>query len=65
MNSEYCVDSSRDGGVLFQVGGGGGGGEIGAEGAKHIGGSGGMVPRKILKSRVSEMPFPALWGQNL
>ena len=28
-------------------------------------GSRGMPPRKISKSRVSEMPFPALWGQNL
>ena len=36
-----------------------------AEGAKPVGGSGGMVPRNILKTRVSEMPFPALWGQNL
>ena len=24
-----------------------------------------MLPRKSLKSRVSEMPFPAHWGQNL
>ena len=30
-----------------------------------LGGLGGMLPRNILKSRVSEMPFPALWGQNL
>ena len=36
-----------------------------AEGAKPLGGSGGMLPRKILKSRVSEMPFPVLCGQNL
>ena len=36
-----------------------------AEGAKPLVGSGGMLRRKILKSRVSEMPFPALWGQNL
>ena len=41
------------------------GGGLSAEGAKHIGGSGGMLPRKSLKSRVSEMPFPAHWGQNL
>ena len=26
-------------------------------------GSGGMVAREILKSRVSEMPFPALLGK--
>ena len=29
---------------------------------RFLGGSGGMLPREILKSRVSEMPFPALWG---
>ena len=33
-----------------------------AEGLRFLGGSGGMLPREILKSRVSEMPFPALWG---
>ena len=25
----------------------------------------GMPPRNILKSIVSEMPFPAFWGKNL
>ena len=33
-----------------------------AEGVRFIGGSEGMLPLEILKSRVSEMPFPALWG---
>ena len=27
--------------------------------------SGGMLPRKILKTRVSEMPFPTFWRNNL
>ena len=36
-----------------------------AEGARPLGGSGGMLPRKSLKSRVPETPFPALWGHNL
>ena len=26
-----------------------------------LGGSGGMLPREILKNRVSLMPFPAFW----
>ena len=30
-----------------------------AKGAKPLGGSGGMLLRKILKNRVSLMPFPA------
>ena len=42
-------------------------------GTRFLGGSGGMLPRKILKSRVSEMAFSAFWrkilpnsdGQNL
>ena len=28
-----------------------------------LAGSGGMPPRKIFKFRVSEMPFPGLWGK--
>ena len=28
---------------------------------ESLGGSGGMLPRKILKNRVSLMAFPALW----
>ena len=34
-----------------------------AKGARREpqGGSGGMLPRKILKNRVSLMPFPAFW----
>ena len=32
---------------------------------KLLGWSWGMLPRKILKSRVSEMPFPTFWGKNL
>ena len=49
-----------------------GGGGLSAEGTicerrgrETSRGSGGILPRQILKSRVSEMPFPALWGQNL
>ena len=34
-----------------------------AEGTRFVGGSGGMAPRKILKFRLSEMPFPGFWGQ--
>ena len=30
-----------------------------------IGGSGGMPPQKIFEFRVSEMPFPGLWGEGL
>ena len=35
------------------------------EGARTARGSGGMCPREILKSRVSKMPFPAIWGEIL
>ena len=31
-----------------------------AEGASFVGGYGGILPRKILKTRTSEMPFPAI-----
>ena len=34
-----------------------------AEAARFLRGSGGMLPREILKGRVSEMPFPALCGK--
>ena len=30
----------------------------------NLGGSGGMLPQKILKSGGSEMPFPAFWAPN-
>ena len=30
-----------------------------------LGGSGGMLPREIFKSRVWEMPFHGLWGKDL
>ena len=30
---------------------------------KPLEGSGGMVPRKILKNRVSLMPFPLFWSE--
>ena len=30
-----------------------------------LGGSGVMPPRKIFEFRVSEMPFPGLWGEGL
>jgi hypothetical protein len=33
-----------------------------AAGARVVGGSGGILPRKILKTRTSEMPFPAIWA---
>ena len=32
---------------------------------KLLGGSGAMLARKMLKSRVSEMPFPTFWRENL
>ena len=32
---------------------------------KPLRGSGGMLPRKILKFRVPEMPLPAFWGEIL
>ena len=57
---------NRDGGVLFEVGGLSAEHTISERRRRETSrGSGGMLPRKILKSRVSEMPFPALWGQNL
>jgi hypothetical protein len=34
-----------------------------AEGASSLGGSG-VCPRKILKIRTLEMPFPAIWALN-
>ena len=36
-----------------------------AAGARVVGGGGGsegILPRKILKTRISEMPFPAIWA---
>ena len=33
-----------------------------AAGARVVGGSGGILPRKILKTRTAEMPFPAIWA---
>ena len=36
-----------------------------ASGVKTARGPRGMPPRNILKSIVSEMPFPAFWGKNL
>ena len=30
-----------------------------------LGGSGGMPPRKYFEFKVSEMPFPRLWGEDL
>ena len=56
----------RDGGVLFQVGGLSAEGMISERRRRETSrGSGGMLARNILKSSVSEMPFPTLWGQNL
>ena len=36
-----------------------------AEGASSVEGSGGILPREILKTRTQEMPFPAIWALNL
>ena len=33
-----------------------------AEGASFLEGYGGILPRKILKTRTLEMPFPAIWA---
>ncbi len=55
----------------LKVGGGGGGGGGGneqhtsAECPRRIAGSGGNLPREILKTRVSDMPFLAIWALNL
>ena len=46
------------------LGGGGGRQEfarLAPKAREPLGGSGGMLPRKILKNRVSLMPFPAFW----
>ena len=52
--------------MLFQVGGLSAEGTIcERRGRETSRGSGGMLQRNILKSIVSEIPFPALWGQNL
>ena len=32
---------------------------------KFVGGSGDILPRKIFKSTLSEMPFPAFWVESL
>ena len=37
--------------------------EASAKGASLLGGSGGMLPPKILKYRCSEMPFSAVFSQ--
>jgi hypothetical protein len=37
--------------------------DLSAEGASSLGGPG-ECPRKILKIRTLEMPFPALWALN-
>ena len=43
----------------------GGGGKLRAPKVRAIlGGSGGMLPRKILKSRVPQMRFPAFSGSD-
>jgi hypothetical protein len=39
--------------------------EASAVGASIVGGSGGILPRKIFEPRVSQMPFPGLWGKIL
>ena len=36
-----------------------------ADGASSVEGSGGILPREILKTRTPEMPFPAIWALNL
>ena len=46
---------SRDGGVYFEVGGA----ENERQRRELVGGSGGILPPKILKSRVSEIVFTA------
>ena len=38
--------------------------EEGAVRPRNLGGSGGMVPQKILNSGSSEMPFPAFWAPS-
>ena len=38
--------------------------EQGAVRPINLGGSGGMLPQKMLKSGGSEMPFPAFWALN-
>jgi len=45
----------RDGGAYFEVGGA----ENGPRRRELVGGSGGILPQKILKSRVSEIVFTA------
>ena len=36
-----------------------------AKGASSVEGSGGILPREILKTRTLETPFPAIWALNL
>ena len=56
MNERTENEVHRDGGAYFEVGGG-------AENERRrrelVGGSGGILPHKILKSRVSEIVFTA------
>ena len=56
--ASFCNSSNaRDSGAYFEVGGGG------AENERRrrelVGGCGGILPQKILKSRVSEIVFTA------
>ena len=51
--------SDRPGGSFFKVG------RLSTEDARNSRGYGGMLPQKILESRVSEMPFPGFWGEIL
>ena len=42
-----------------------GAGHTSAEGASSVEGSGGILPREILKTITPETPFPAIWALNL
>ena len=55
----YIYINIRAGGSILEVG------PPSAEGARKLSGSVGMLPRKILKSNISVMPFPAFWGKIL
>ena len=50
-----CTCTVRDGGAYFEVGGA----ENERQRRELVGGSGGILPQKVLKSRVSEIVFTA------
>ena len=62
LRDDIVSPRARDGGASVKVGGGGM--QSSAGGASLYGGSGGILPQKMLKSRVSEMVFSVFSMRN-